>query len=90
LIPIQILAISVNPTNITRMKPRVHAKIGTMSLSRLILWNNKAFEVGDRIWAMEAATYDGICSTRKNIKRNGYWKDYRVDEIAETMLFLSN
>ena len=70
------------------MKLRSHAKIGTHSSTSIVLWDFKDINKGDRIFAMEADRYNSLHSSRKNIKSNGCWDEYIVDDI-HPILFLS-
>jgi len=70
------------------MKIRKRAKIGTHSSCTLVLWNDKPIEVGSRIWAIDSYLYDSLHSSRKNVKSNGSWEEYLVDDIG-AVLFLS-
>lgn len=70
------------------MKKQIRAKIGTHSSTILVLWDDKPYNVGDRIIAMEYNLYNTLHSRFRRLKSCGYWRSYHVDEISP-ILFVS-
>jgi len=69
------------------MKSRKYAKIGTHSLTLLVLWNNNQIEIGDTIVGMPYRTYDSLHSSVKRLKSCQYWEKFRVTGI-DPILFV--
>ena len=72
------------------MKKRIHAKIGTLPMTVIVLWRDD-YEIkeGSTIFAMEAQLYDSLHWDFRRRKSCQYWKPYHVTHVNQTLPFLS-
>lgn len=62
------------------MKKREYVKIGTLSQTILVLWNDKPIRIGGIILAMSYKTYDSLHSSVKRLKKCQYWEEFKVTD----------
>ena len=71
-----------------KTKKRLQVKIGTNSMSILVLWDDKPIKIGDIIIGMPYKIYDNLHPSMRRLKECRYWERLKVTRL-EPILFVS-